>query len=250
LISAIRRAERILERFDDLGLESGGDPQGAALIVGGDQLVDLLRIVARHRRQQIPADPFPDRSQRTAQYPSRIGLLRSPVDQQWLQWCEEIAGSIAGASLGRFVGAEFRAQRGHDLFGARHFLAAGFQPFELGQKIAARGRRQLRQILLNPTGLYHRERDFRSLTRDRRPIGRAVVRPCTDATTKTVCAGLRSNPMPVKLRARAATSKHFRRKLTLEAGRTFWANQEGKPRDTVLHTSPLSANPTAHSAKA
>jgi hypothetical protein len=39
LISAIRRAERILERFDDLGLESGGDPQGAALIVGGDQLV-------------------------------------------------------------------------------------------------------------------------------------------------------------------------------------------------------------------
>jgi len=104
-------------------------------------------------------------------------VLRSPVDQQWLQWYEEIAGSIAGASLGRFVGAEFRAQRGHDLFGTGYFLATGFQPFELGQKIATRRRRQLRQIFLNPTGLYHRKRDFRNLTRDRRPIGRAVVRP-------------------------------------------------------------------------
>jgi hypothetical protein len=82
------------------------------------------------------------------------------------------------------------------MIGTGYFLATGFQPFELGQKIATRRRRQLRQIFLNPTGLYHRKRDFRNLTRDRRPIGRAVVRPCTDATTKTVCAALRSKGCP------------------------------------------------------
>jgi hypothetical protein len=50
LIGATRRAERAFDGFDDLGLESGSDPQGAALIVGGDQFIDLLDIVARHRR--------------------------------------------------------------------------------------------------------------------------------------------------------------------------------------------------------
>ena len=50
LIGAIRRAERAFDGFDDLGLESGGNSQGTALIVGGDQFVDLLDIVAHHRR--------------------------------------------------------------------------------------------------------------------------------------------------------------------------------------------------------
>ena len=119
-------------------------------------------------------------------------MLRSAVDQQRLQRRKKIPGGIAGTRLNRLIRSEFRAQRGQDLFAARHFLAAGFQPLELGQKIAARRRRQLLQILVNPAGLYHRKRDFRSLNRNRRPIGRAWVRPCTDATTKTVCAGLRS----------------------------------------------------------
>jgi hypothetical protein len=94
--------------------------------------------------------------------------------------------------LSRLIRAEFRAQCGQDLFAARHSVAARFQPLEFGQKIAARRRRQLLQIVLNRIDLYHRKRHFRSLDRNQRSVRREQVRPCGDATTKTVCAGLRS----------------------------------------------------------
>src|SRR5258707_15630416 len=119
-----------------------------------------------------------------------MGMLRSADVERRLERRKELAGRVAGTSLGRLLGEEFRAQRGRDRFGAGHFLAAGLQPLELGQKIAARRRRQLLQILLNPTGLYHRKLpqfEQESITGPSR-AGAAK----RDATTKTVCAGLRS----------------------------------------------------------
>ena len=104
-------------------------------------------------------------------------MLRGAVDQQRLQRGKKIPGGIAGTRLSRLIGAEFRAQCGQDLFAASHSVAAGFQPLEFGQKIAARRRRQLLQIVLNRIDLYHRKRHFRSLDRNRRSVRRAYVRP-------------------------------------------------------------------------
>src|SRR5260370_8578824 len=155
LIGALRGAKCALDRFDDLGLERRDNLLDLSLIVGSDQLVYRLDIVARHRPQQIPADPFPDRSQRAAQYPAGIGMLGSAVDEQRFQWREKMPRGISSASLGRPILGEFRAQYGQDLCGAGHFAAADFQPLELGQKVAARQRRQSLQVIANPIALYH-----------------------------------------------------------------------------------------------
>src|SRR5260221_9706061 len=97
-------------------------------------------------------------------------MLRSAVDQQRLQRRKKIPRRIAGTSLSGLIAAEFSAQGGQELFGAGQFGAAGFQPLELGQKTAARQRRQLLQIFLNPIGLYHCSVIFRSL--NDRPLAR------------------------------------------------------------------------------
>jgi hypothetical protein len=45
---------------------SGGGLAKLLLLVANAQLVDLVDIVAGHRRQQIAVDPLPDRTQRAA----------------------------------------------------------------------------------------------------------------------------------------------------------------------------------------
>ena len=50
--------------------------------------------------------------------------------------------------------AEFRAQLFQNRRRAGHRGAASFQPLKLGEKIAARQRRQSLQIILNPVGLF------------------------------------------------------------------------------------------------
>jgi hypothetical protein len=125
------------------------------------RLVYALGIVARHRRQQISADAFPDGRQRTALDATRIGMLGRAVDERRLQRRKKIPRGIADAILGRPITAEFRAQSGQDIRGAGYFAAADFQPLELDQKVAACQRHQPLQILLNPTrGLYYCKRNF------------------------------------------------------------------------------------------
>jgi hypothetical protein len=61
-VGAFGRAERVLKIFEDLGLENFRDFADFRLLVGGDQRFHLGDVIARHRRQQIMADPFPDRA--------------------------------------------------------------------------------------------------------------------------------------------------------------------------------------------
>jgi hypothetical protein len=155
LVGALRRVQRALEIFDDLGLEYGGFLAGFLLIIGGDQLIYLFDVVARHGRQQVAADPIPDRSQRAAQDPAGIGVHGCAVDQQRLQRREEIPRRGAGSILTGAVLAEFCTQFAQDFRRSRHFVVARFQPFELGQKIVSCHRRQPLQELPNPFGQCH-----------------------------------------------------------------------------------------------
>ena len=155
LPDAFGRAERIFEIFYDLGLERGGCLAKVFLLVGGGQLVDLLDIVAGHRRQQVAADPFPDRRQRAARDPAGIFVLGRAVDEHRLQRRKKIPCGIAGATLTGSVRAEFGAQPGLDVGGARHLDAAQLQPFELGEEAIARQRRQSLQKFPNPVDLHH-----------------------------------------------------------------------------------------------
>jgi hypothetical protein len=59
------------------------------------------------------------------------------------------------ALVGRLGLAKLRAQFFEKRCGARHFIAADFQPLELGEKVAACQRGQPLQIILNPVGRRH-----------------------------------------------------------------------------------------------
>jgi hypothetical protein len=65
--------------------------------------------------------------------------------------------------------AQLRAQIFQHRCRARYCGAAGFQPFKLDEKAAARLRRQLLQIFTNPIALSHNTR-FRSTYSDSQPM--------------------------------------------------------------------------------
>ena len=89
-IGAFRESERVLEILVDLGLEGCRDFADLRLIVGGDQRPHLGGIVARHRRQQVVADPFPNRGQRAAQDVAAVVMLGRAVDQHRFQRLEKM----------------------------------------------------------------------------------------------------------------------------------------------------------------
>jgi len=142
LLDGLGRAERVLERFDDLDLKGSCRLLCLALLVGRNQVFHLRVEIARHRRQQVAGDPLPDRPKRAAGNPPRIGVLRRALDKQIVHRSEEISRGIAGAGLGRSVLAELRAQPRLDIGRPRHVDAAMFQPLKLAEQATARQRGQ------------------------------------------------------------------------------------------------------------
>src|SRR5207248_3732341 len=114
-----------------------------------------------HRRQQIPRDPFPDRSQRATLYPTDVFMLGSTLDQQRLQRREKVLRGIIDAMLRRSILAEFRAQRGQEIGGTGEIAITAFQPLEFSQKIAPRERCQSLQKLVNSIGRHRCNLVFR-----------------------------------------------------------------------------------------
>ena len=82
-------------------------------------------------------------------------MLGAAVDQQRFQRREEIALRVARALGGLSAGAKLRAQFLQDRGGTRNLGIADFQPFEFGQKVAARQRRQPSQKLSNSIDQQH-----------------------------------------------------------------------------------------------
>jgi hypothetical protein len=100
-----------------------------------------------------------------------VGMLRRADNQKRLQRCKKIPRRIAHTRLRRTILAEFSAQHGDDIRGARYLGAAVFQPLELGQKIGARQRLQPLQIILDRIRPFHCTKSSRKLigiTRARR----------------------------------------------------------------------------------
>src|SRR6266481_7247570 len=82
-------------------------------------------------------------------------MLGRAIDQHWFERREEMPRRIGDAIVRLSAPAKFRAQFVQHRRGAGDRGAADFQPFELGEKAAARLRGQMPQVLSDLIALRH-----------------------------------------------------------------------------------------------
>jgi hypothetical protein len=161
-LGAVEGGERAFQIFEGLALECSDDPLRFVQVPGGDQAIHLLGVVARHGRQMVLTDRFPDHRQRASGYLPGKRAIRRTVGEQRLQWLEEVTRGVADAIVGLAGIAEFRPQLRQDDVGRGNVCTACLQPLGLLKQTPAGLLREQLQILSNLIGL-----DF--VLRHRRP---------------------------------------------------------------------------------
>ncbi len=123
---------------------------GPGLVVGEKCAIDVLGQSLGFGRNEVAADPAPDRLERKPRDAADALMVGGRVDQEWLERHEEQARRVADAWHALRLGTDGAPQLVEHQFAAGHVVAAQLGAFELCDQHSACFRLEVPEIFPQP----------------------------------------------------------------------------------------------------